>query len=90
MTSSPSDRADIGAGVLDDADEFVPNRAAARRGGHRVVRVEVGSAYAGADHADDRVGWLLDNGIGNVDDTDVACSVDERCSHVASFACLGQ
>jgi hypothetical protein len=60
------DRRDVGTGVLDDTDALVSYRLAIRGNRHRVVRMQVRSADARADDADDRVSWLLDGGVGNV------------------------
>ena len=82
---------DLGADLLDDADELVAHRASA--GGRRqvVVRVQVAAADAGAHDPHDRVGRLHDDGVGNVLDPDVAGAVHESCSHekeVLQSGCL--
>ena len=63
ITRSPWRRSDLGADVLDDADELVADRARRER---RVAAVvpEVRAADAGEDDADDGVGGLVMAGSG--------------------------
>jgi hypothetical protein len=72
---------DLATDFLDDADELVAHRYAGRVGGHGVVGVQVTAAHAGADDAHQRVGGVLDRGLGNVDDADVAGAVHVGGSH---------
>ena len=80
---------DVGADLLDDADELVADRTAGLVGRGRVVRVQVAAADAGAGHAHERVGGLLDGRVGGVDDADVAGAVDVGGSHDHQYtACV--
>ena len=81
--------ADRGAGLLDDADELVAHRPALGRGRHRVVRVQVAAADAGAHHADQCVGGLLQRRVGHVLHAHVAGAVHECCSHEDLFHSVG-
>jgi threonine dehydrogenase-like Zn-dependent dehydrogenase len=79
------DRPDVGADLLDDADELVPDPLRGRRGPHAAVRPQVGAADAGGDDADERVARQLDGGVRDVFETDVAGAVDEGCLHPVSL-----
>src|SRR4051794_36906166 len=78
---APLNGGHLRAGVLHDADELVthPGRITGRR--HRAVRPQVAAADAGGGDADERVGGLLEHGVGNVLDSDVAGAVHGGRSH---------
>ena len=81
MTSSPFvDVRDLGADVLDDADELVADGAGGELGVAAVVP-EVRAADAGQDDADDRVGGFLEAGIGPLAGFDPAGLVEDGCTH---------
>ena len=75
------DGADLGADVLDDADELVAHAAAGLARLHRLVGPEVAAADAGAGDAHEGVGRFDDPGVGDVLDADVAGAVHDGCSH---------
>ena len=54
------DGGDVGTDLLDHADQLVPDRAAVCGDRRGVVRVQVAAAHAGAGHAHQRVGGLLE------------------------------
>lgn len=81
-------RADGCTDLLHDADELVPHGPAQVGLLHGVVRVKVGTAYAGSHDPHDRVGGLLDGGVGDGLDAHVAGSVHERGLH-ESFVSVG-
>ena len=72
---------DLGADVLDDADELVAHPLAGLARLHRLVRPEVAAADAGAGDADERVGGLDQARVGDVLDPDVAGAVHDSCAH---------
>src|SRR3954452_12299260 len=74
------------AGVLHDTDELVPHSSRAICWGHRAVRPQVAPADAGGGDADESVGGLLDDGIRDILDTDVAGAVHHSCSHSACLS----
>ena len=83
MTKSPTDSRDVGADLVDHADELVPDRAV------RVVRdaavePQVRAADAGQDHAHDRVGRRDDGGLGTVLDRDRPLALEDGCLHDSS------
>ena len=71
---------DVGADVLDDADELVADRAGLER---RVAAVvpEVRAADAGEHDAHDRVGRLDDDRVGPVAGLDRVGLVEDGCTH---------
>ena len=75
-----ADVRDVGADVLDDADELVADRPGLER---RVAAVvpEVRAADAGEHDADDRVGRLDDGRVGPVADLDPVGFDEEGCTH---------
>jgi hypothetical protein len=73
---------DLGAGVLDDAEELVSHLPALVSGWHGPVGVQVAAADRGAHHAYERVGRGVDRRVGNVFDADVTGSVHQRRLHV--------
>ena len=75
--------AHVGADVLDDADELVAHPAAGLGRLQSIVRPEIAAADAGAGDADEGVGRLLDGGVGDVLDPNVAGAEHDCCSHVA-------
>ena len=81
MTRSPLlDVGDLGADVLDDADELVADRAGLELGVAAVVP-EVRAADAGEHDADDGVGRLAEARIGPVAGFDPAGLVEDGCTH---------
>ena len=76
-----SEAGDLRADLLDDADELVAHPAALLVGGHRLVRPQVAAADARGGDADDRVGGLVQHGVGHVLDAHVAGLVHHGCSH---------
>ena len=74
---------DLGADLLDDADELVTHRRSGFVGRHGVVGVQVAAAHAGTGHAHERVGGLLDGRVGDVDHADVARAVQVGGSHAS-------
>ena len=77
---APGDVPDVGADVLDDADELMADRARLER---RVAAVvpEVRAAHAREHHAHHGVGGLGDGRIGPVADVDVMRSYEESSTH---------
>jgi hypothetical protein len=71
-------------GLLDHADELVPDRRGPLRGGLRVVGVQVAAADARADHPHQCVRRLLDHRVGQVLHPHVTGAVDDSCAHEAS------
>lgn len=78
------DRPDFGADLLDDAHRLVPDAPARFVGGQPPVEPEVRTADRGVSDADDGVGRLLNAGIGDLVDADVARGVKDGCSHLES------
>ena len=72
---------DLGADVLDDADELVAHPAAAVLVRHGLVRPQVAAADACAGDPHDGVGGILEDGVGHVLDAHVAGFVHHGCSH---------
>lgn len=76
------DRVDLGANLKDDAHRLVtkdvPFPHERTKG---FVQMQVGSADVGACDADNCVGGLLDPGIGDIADPDVALAVPSHCLH---------
>ncbi|GMA23368.1 hypothetical protein GCM10025864_11270 [Luteimicrobium album] len=72
---------DVGAHLLDDADELVPDRVRRLRLADAPVRPQVGPADARGDHADDGVAGREDLRVGAVLDPDVPGSVDDGSAH---------
>src|SRR6185312_13808084 len=72
---------DLGAGVLDDAEELVSHLPALVSGQHGPVGVQVAAADRGAHHAYDRVGRGVDRRVGYVFGADVAGSVHQCRLH---------
>ena len=70
----------VAADVLDDADELVADRAGLELGVAAVVP-EVRSADAGHEDAHDRVGGLLEGGVGPVAGLDALGLMEDGCSH---------
>ena len=75
------ERRHVGADVLDDADELVPDAVRLGRLGHAAVGPQVRPADAGGGDAHQRVGRPLDRGVGHVLDPDVAGGVDQGGAH---------
>src|SRR6185312_12105022 len=71
----------LGADLLDDADELVAHPAALLVGWHRLIRPQVAAADAGGGDADDGVGGLAQDGIGHGLHTHVSGLVHDGCSH---------
>lgn len=61
----------VRAGLLDDAEELVPHRAALLGGGHGPVRPQIAAAHARGERAHHGVGLLDDLRVGPVLDADV-------------------
>ena len=81
-TRSPAlTRADVGADVLDDADELVAHAASGLARLHRVVGPEIAAADGGAGDAHERIGRLDDPGVGDGLDADIARAVHHGRSH---------
>src|SRR6266568_409353 len=76
-------RADIGAGRLDDSDGLVPHRTADLARLHRLVRPEVAAADAGLGDGDHGVSRLDKPGVGDSLDPDVPGAVEEGRAHRA-------
>lgn len=82
------DRAHLGAGLLDDAEELVPDPLARLPGRLAAVRPQVAAADAGAQHPDHGVGRQLDDGLGHVLHAHVVGGVDGGGAHGrGSFSC---
>ena len=77
------DAVDLGADVLDDADELVADRPD-RVGRLAPVVPEVRPADAAEHDAHDRVGRLLDGRVGPLADGDGVRAVEDRCSHTVT------
>ena len=75
-----ADALDVGADVLDDADELVADRADGVVGLAAVVP-EVRTAHAAQHDTDDRVGGLLDGRVGTLAHGDGTGAVEDRCTH---------
>ncbi len=79
--------ADSWADLAHDAHRLVADDVA---GGHergeRLVEVQVGSAQAGGRDLDDRVGGVLDRGVGHLLDADLARALPGHCLHGCSSA----
>src|SRR6201985_2279241 len=73
---------DLGACVLDDAEELMSHLPPLVCGWHGPVGVQVAAADRGAYHAYDRVGRGVDRWVGYVFDADVTGSVHQRRLHV--------
>src|SRR4051794_4579711 len=71
---------DVGADVLDDADELVPDRTRFE-GGLAAVEPEVGAADAREHDADYGIGRLGDGGVGALGDRDGKGFVEGGCAH---------
>jgi hypothetical protein len=78
-------RGDVGADLLDHAQELVPHRAGLP--GVVVVAVQVRSAHARAHHAHDRVARILQDGVGHLVHPHITCAVQERREHRRSSLC---
>jgi hypothetical protein len=76
----------VAAELLDDAHELVAHGLALVTGRGGAVGVQVGAADARPQHADDGIRGLLDRGVGDVLDADVAGAVQQGGSHVGAFA----
>ena len=74
-------RRHVGAEVLHDAHELVPDPVRLGRLDHAPVRPQVRPAHAGGGDAHERVGRPLDRGVGNVLDPDVTGGVDQSGAH---------
>ena len=80
-TKSPGFKvADIGADLVDDADELVADRAQIV-GREAAVVPQVRPAHAGKRDADDRVRWVLDHGVRAFADREVAWAAEDRGFH---------
>jgi hypothetical protein len=79
---------DVGAGLLDDADELVADRRWFERGVAAVVP-EIGSALAREHDPDDGIGGLPDRGVGPGAGGDVARFVEDRSAHEMTPPQLG-
>ena len=88
MTKSPWRCADLGADVLDHADELVADRARLERRLAAVVP-EVRAADAGQHHADDGIGGLDDGGVRPVADGDLVRGFEKCCAHWSCLLRLG-
>jgi hypothetical protein len=75
------DGADVGAYVLDDADELVPHPSARFGRLHRLVRPQVAATDRRAADPHERVGRLDQMGIRDVLDPNVAGAVHDSCAH---------
>ncbi len=79
--------AHVTAGVFDNTDELVTHAPSAGCRFHLLIRPEVTSADAGACHADNRIRWLDNAGIGDILDADIARAVHDGCSHKVFISC---
>jgi hypothetical protein len=75
-----SNASDVGADLLDDADELVTDRPDGM-GRFAPVVPEVRTADAAEHDANDRFGRLLDGGAGTIAHGDGTGAVEDRCSH---------
>ena len=80
------ERPDVAADGLDDADELVPHAAPGLLRRHRLVRPEVAAADRGAGDAHERVAGLVQPGVGDVLDADVAGAVHDCGFHADTEA----
>jgi hypothetical protein len=78
---APGEPADLGADVLDDAEELVADAVAVLDGGLGAVGPQIAAADACAQHPDHRVGRLLDHRAGDLADPYVSGAVDQSRSH---------
>ena len=73
-------RLHVASNVLDHADRLMAH-ALAFDIGAAVVGPQVAAADAGAGDADDRIGGLLDGGVGHVLDPDLVRLGHDGCAH---------
>jgi hypothetical protein len=71
----------VGAGVVHDADELVTHPPPMVRRLEGPVGPQVAAANARTQNADDRVGRLLDRGVGDLLDADITGAIHQRCAH---------
>jgi hypothetical protein len=84
------DLGDLAAHLLDDAYRLVPQHVAlSHERAHHLVEVQVRAADRRRGDANDRVRRLLDLGVRDLVDPNVALSVPSRCLHVSRLPAPG-